>query len=85
MVCRSVKESEFEKLMGPLPGSASTFCCLFFLELLINMLCNNHRLIDSFSSCLYLDSKACSSKRVHKCIDSYWKEAYFPANKTPQE
>ena len=30
MVCLSVKESELEKLMGPLPGSAGTFCCLCF-------------------------------------------------------
>ena len=85
MVCSSVKESEFEKLMGPLPRSAGALLLSILLELLINMLCNNHSVRTFFSSCLYLDSKACSSERVHKCIDSYWKEAYFPANKTPQE
>ena len=30
MVCRSVKESEFEKLMGPLPGSAGALLLSIF-------------------------------------------------------
>ena len=30
MVCRSVKESEFEKLMGPLPGSADALLLSIF-------------------------------------------------------
>ena len=56
------------------------FILVAYVKLLLPLSLKLICLQDCFT-CLCVDSKACSSERIHKCPDCHGQEAHLPANK----